>query len=232
VLIENCDIDCNDDNLSLKAGINYDGLRVNRPTENVVIRNCVTGRGMGLITIGSDMSGGVNNCEVYGLKAKGTNKGFRLKSAKVRGGVVRDIWIHDIEMDGVPFPFHWELNWFPSFSYPLPPKDVPESKWPAHWKVMTTKVELPERGIPEFYNIRISDVTVRRAKTAFYANAYYEKPLRNVHWENVTIQAQSGGSIKNAKDWTMTNVVLRAGGQVQLSNCANVQLPVLEKPEE
>ena len=40
VLIENCDIDCNDDNFCLKAGRDWDGLRVNRPTEYVVIRKC------------------------------------------------------------------------------------------------------------------------------------------------------------------------------------------------
>ncbi|WP_394803588.1 glycosyl hydrolase family 28 protein [Niabella hibiscisoli] len=38
VLIENCDIDCNDDDFCLKAGRDWDGLRVNRSTEYVVIR--------------------------------------------------------------------------------------------------------------------------------------------------------------------------------------------------
>ncbi|MEY2917233.1 MAG: hypothetical protein RIS73_947, partial [Bacteroidota bacterium] len=32
VLIQNCDIDCNDDNFCLKAGRDWDGLRVNKPT--------------------------------------------------------------------------------------------------------------------------------------------------------------------------------------------------------
>jgi polygalacturonase len=38
VLVQNCDIECNDDALCLKAGRDADGLRVNRPTERVVIR--------------------------------------------------------------------------------------------------------------------------------------------------------------------------------------------------
>lgn len=33
ILIENCEVDCNDDNICLKAGRDADGLRVNRPTE-------------------------------------------------------------------------------------------------------------------------------------------------------------------------------------------------------
>ena len=59
ILVENCDIDCNDDNLCIKAGRDYDGLRVNRPAENIVYRNCITRAGHGLFTIGSETSGGM-----------------------------------------------------------------------------------------------------------------------------------------------------------------------------
>lgn len=229
VLIENCDIDCNDDNLCIKSGRDSDGLRVNRPTENVVIRNCTTGKGHGLVTLGSETSGGMNNIEIYGLQANGTNTGFRLKSAKIRGGTMRNVWIHDVEMTDVENPFHWELDWFPTYSYPPRPKNIPQAEWPAHWKVMLTKVGPPELGIPEFFNIKISNVTVTGAQQAFYANAYPEKPLRNVLWENVTIESQSGGVLNNAKDWTMTNVVLSANSQVNLKDCINVQLPLFEK---
>jgi len=38
ILVLNCDIDCNDDDFCLKAGRDADGLRVNRPTEYVVIQ--------------------------------------------------------------------------------------------------------------------------------------------------------------------------------------------------
>ena len=227
VLIERCDIDCNDDNFCLKAGRDSDGLRVNRPTENVVVRNCKTGRGHGLFTLGSETSGGMNNIEVYGLKAKGTSVGFRLKSAKVRGGTMRNVWIHDVEMDEVASPFNFELNWFPSYSYPPRPKNIPESEWPAHWHVMLTPVDPPERGIPEFHDLRISNVKVTKAKTAIHANAYAEKPIRNVTFENVSIEAKSAGKLTNCKDWTMKNVTLKVsdGKPFNTSNCINVQLP-------
>lgn len=225
ILIENCDVDCNDDNFCIKAGRDSDGLRVDRPAENVVIRHCRTGSGSGLFTLGSETSGGMNNIEVYDLKASKTITGFRLKSAKVRGGTMRNVWVHDVEMDQVTKPFHWELNWFPSYSYPPRPEDIPESEWPAHWKVMLTRVTPPERGIPEFYNLRISNIKVTNARTAIYANGYPEKPIRNVKWENVIIEAKSGGEINYAKNWSMTNVTLRSGNQVELRNSRNVQLP-------
>jgi len=40
VLVAGCDIECDDDAICLKSGRDADGLRVNRPTENVVVRNC------------------------------------------------------------------------------------------------------------------------------------------------------------------------------------------------
>ena len=39
VLVQHCDIDCNDDAICLKAGRDADGLRVNRPTERITIRD-------------------------------------------------------------------------------------------------------------------------------------------------------------------------------------------------
>ncbi len=225
ILVEDCDIDCNDDNFCLKAGRDADGLRVNRPAENIVVRNCITGKGHGLITLGSETSGGMHNIEVYGLDARGTNNGIRFKSAKVRGGVISNVWFHDIKMDSVKNPFHWELNWFPEYSYPPRPEHIPEPEWPAHWKAMLTKVDPPERGIPEFYDIQISDVTATNAGIGIYANAYEEKPIRDVVWEHVSIDAQNGGKITNAVNWKMDDVSLRARTPIQVVSCKNVELP-------
>ncbi len=47
VLVQNCDIDNNDDDICLKAGRDSDGLRVARPTEYVLIRDNITRRGGG-----------------------------------------------------------------------------------------------------------------------------------------------------------------------------------------
>jgi len=47
--VEHADIDANDDALVLKAGRDSDGLRVNRPTEDVVIRDCIVRHGAAAI---------------------------------------------------------------------------------------------------------------------------------------------------------------------------------------
>ncbi len=229
ILVENCDIDCNDDNLCLKAGKDADGLRVNRPTERVVYRNCITRAGHGLFTLGSETSGGMHDIEVYGLKALGTNTGIRFKSAKIRGGVMRDIYIHDIQMVDVDSPFKFELNWYPSYSYPTIPEAIPKSEYKDHWKTMLIPVEPPERGIPEFRNITLANISVKNAGTGLYVNAYPEKPMRNMLWKNIIIEAQNPGQITCARDWVMENVTMLtpSSDAIKLDRADNVQLPLM-----
>lgn len=233
ILVENCDIDCNDDNLCIKAGKDADGLRVNRPAENIVYRNCITRSGHGLFTLGSETSGGMRNIEVYGLKAIGTYIGIRFKSAKVRGGLMENISFHHIEMEDVTYPFHFELNWFPEYSYPTIPENIPEDSIPERWIAITRPVLPPERGIPEFRNISFSHITVNDAQKAFFVNAYPEKPMSMLQWNDVTIHAAEAGEISHALDWSMEKVslYLPARGEIELNNAVNVQLPVYHIPE-
>ncbi len=228
ILVENCDVDCNDDNYCLKAGMNWDGQRVNRPTENIVYRNSIARSGHGLITLGSDAAGGIHNVEVYGLKGLETSMGIRFKSAKVRGGVMEDIHFHHMEMDGVEFPFHFELNWYPSFSYPTLPEDIPKDSIPDRWIAITNPVLPPEKGIPTFRNLRFNDITVKNAGQAFHVNAYEERPMSNISWKNISIEAGKAGEINHALDWTMENVSLavRDNEKISLTNAVNFQHPV------
>ena len=122
VLVQNCYVNCNDDNLCLKAGRDADGLRVNRPCEYIVIRDCTTGLGAGLFTCGSETSGGIRNVVAYNLKAVGTSYGLRFKSTMKRGGTIEDIYLYNVEMKGVKDPFVVDLNWHPSYSNSLLPE--------------------------------------------------------------------------------------------------------------
>jgi len=227
VLVENCDIDCNDDNLCIKAGKDADGLRVNRPAENIIYRNCITRAGHGLITLGSETSGGMKNIEVYGLEAIGTNIGIRFKSAKVRGGLMENIHFHDIKMKDVANPFHFELNWYPEYSYCNIPDNIPEEEIKDRWRVLSQRVTPEEKGIPEFRNIKLSNITVEKAKRAFYANAYPEKPIHHITWDNVTVEAKESGKLSYATDWTMNNVTMKtaSGKPIELVDCSNIQQP-------
>ena len=229
VLVQNCDIDNNDDDICLKAGRDYDGLRVNRPTEYVVIRNNITRSGGGILSFGSETSGGIRKVVAYQNRGIGTNEGIRFKSAKTRGGFVEDILIRDIKMENVPLPFTFTLNWNPSYSYAKIPKEL--TSIPAHWTALSTPVTPPERGLCEFRNIRIENVEIVNAGRIFSASGLPEKPIVNVSFTNVNAQGNEAGKIEYARNWTMRNVKLRtkSGAPVNVLNSEKVDPPEVSK---
>jgi len=210
VLVENCDIDANDDDICLKAGRDADGLRVNRPTENVVIRDCVTRSGYGMVTFGSETSGGIRNVEVSHMRAIGTKYGVHFKSAKIRGGVIQNIFVHDVAMENVERPLAFELNWYPNYSVPTLPAELAQAKHPAHWDVLLQPVSPPERGIPEVRHISFANLHATGAKQAIVGEGFPAKPIHDVTLTNVSVEAQSAGKIRYASAWKGANFTVHA----------------------
>jgi polygalacturonase len=229
VLVKNCDIDNNDDDICLKAGRDFDGLRVNRPTEFVLIRDNLIRRGGGVISFGSETSGGIRHVVALNNRGIGTKEGIRFKSAKTRGGFVEDVLVDGLKMENVPLPFTFTLNWNPSYSYATIPKDI--TNIPAHWTVMNTPVTPVERGYCDFRNITIRNVEVIGARQIFTASGLPAKMVRDVKFINITAQGNEAGSIEYAKDWTMQNVNLKTanGAPVKISNSENVDSPKVTK---
>lgn len=225
VLVQNCDIDNNDDDICLKSGRDADGLRVNRPTEYVVIRDNLIRRGGGVLSFGSETSGGIRHVVALNNQGIGTKEGVRFKSAKTRRGFVEDVLIRGLKMQNVPTPFSFTLNWNPSYSYATIPKDA--KNIPPHWTVLSTPVTPIERGFCDFRNITIEDVEATGAKQIFSASGLPQKLIQNVKFINVSAQGSEAGSIEYAKNWTMQNVKLQTakGENVKISNSENVQTP-------
>ncbi|AKD05936.1 glycoside hydrolase family 28 protein [Pontibacter korlensis] len=226
ILVENCDIDCNDDNFCLKAGRDWDGLRVNRPTEYVVIRDCISRKGGGLITFGSETSGGIRHVLAYNLKAKGTGVGLRFKSATTRGGTVEEIYLQNIEMEEVGTPIEVAMNWNPSYSYSTLPEGYNYETLPAHWKTMLTPVEPTEKGIPTFRNIYISDIKVQSARKAIAAAGVEQSWIQNFRLKNIDINAKTAGKITYAKDWLFENfnISTQDNSKIATEHVSNVAL--------
>jgi polygalacturonase len=203
VLVEHADIDVNDDALCLKAGRDADGLRVNRPTEGIVLRDSIVRRGAAAVTIGSETSGGFRNIEAYGITAlSGVPSGVLFKSARTRGGFAHDIRIHDLTLEGVAVPIHITMNWNPSYSYATIPADMKDV--PPYWTALTTHVP-EEKGLPHFSEVHIWNIRATGAKTAFLVSAYPNAPLEDFRLDHLEIEATTAGSIANTHNWTMTD---------------------------
>jgi polygalacturonase len=203
VLVEHADIDVNDDALCLKAGRDADGLRVNRATEDIVLRDSIVRRGAAAVTIGSETSGGFRNIEAYGITAlSGVPSGILFKSARTRGGFAHDIRIHDLTLKGVAVPIHITMNWNPSYSYATIPAGIKDV--PPYWTVLTTHVP-EEKGLPHFSGVHIWNIHATGAKTAFMVSAYSNAPLEDFRLDHLDIEAATAGTIANVRNWTMTD---------------------------
>jgi len=222
ILVQHADIAVNDDALCLKAGRDSDGLRVNRPTEDVVLRDSIVREGAAGVTFGSETSGGFRNIEAYNLKTlAAVPVGILFKSAHTRGGFAENIRIHDITMSGTPVVLRITMNWNPSYSYAKIPDGI--TQYPAYYKTLATPV--PEaQGIAHVHDVHIWNITAAGAKTAFEVDAYPSAPLERFHFDHLNIQVEHAGYIADAKDWTFADVSLKIadGSTVKLTDSVNV----------
>lgn len=225
ILVQNSTINCNDDNFCLKAGRDSDGLRVNRPCEYIVIRNCTAGYGHGLITCGSETSGGIRNVVAYNLKGNGTNNGLRFKSTSQRGGVIENIYLYNIEMVNVANPVVLDLNWHPAYSTSVLPNGYNINEIPVHWKKMLQPVD-PKQGTPKFRNIYFSGISAVNAKTCINVAGIETSSVDGFYFNNVSLQGEKAGRIHFANNWKFENFRIIAPDKVDIMHNRLVDIPL------
>ena len=112
VHITNAFIDDDDDCISIKAGKDADGLRVNRPAEDILIENSHFAYGQGGVAMGSETSGGIRNVTVLNCVMDSDNWApIRFKSQPSRGGVVENITYKNIVLHGTREAFEMNMEW-------------------------------------------------------------------------------------------------------------------------
>lgn len=222
ILVEHLDIANNDDAICLKAGMNADGLRVNRPTEDVVIRDSIIRQAISGIAIGSDTAGGFRNIAVDGITILSRVRyGIYLKSTHTRGGWTDNVKMSHIRMDGLKTAIEIDLNYFPAFSTPkIPPgidKNLPPglNSVPSYWHILAEPVS-PAQGTPHFRNIALTDIHGVHCGTAFSVNAAPDAPLERFTVKNIDIDAQHAGAIRHTHAWQFENVTVRARDRVPM----------------
>ncbi|MBX2963521.1 MAG: glycoside hydrolase family 28 protein [Cyclobacteriaceae bacterium] len=103
VLIEGCVFDTGDDCIAIKSGRDHDGRRVNVPSENIIVRNCIMKDGHGGVVIGSEISGNVSNvfAENCEMSSPYLDRALRLKSNSRRGGIIENIYMRNVTIGDV-----------------------------------------------------------------------------------------------------------------------------------
>jgi polygalacturonase len=193
VLITGCDIICDDDAICLKAGRDADGLRVNRPTENVEVRDCHVGHAGGLVVFGSETSGGIRHVRVHDCRAdNGCSDLVRFKTRMGRGGVVEDVVYENIQAEGVRQVLSFNMD---AFSTTWVPE---EFRAPA-------PVEL---GTPIFRDITVRNFKVKNCASAGHVIGLADSPIKNLKLENLEISSDKGFTMRNIRGLVCDNVMV------------------------
>jgi polygalacturonase len=195
VLIEYSTLSCGDDCFTIKAGRGEDGLRVNKATENVVVRYCLAREGHGGITCGSETAGMIRNLYVHDCVFDNTGVGIRFKTRRPRGGGGDNLIYERIRMNLTSTAFNWDM--LGSATY-----------------VGELATRLPARPInrltPSYKNIIARDIIVENASQFIKLNGIPETPLTNLIIENAVIKSDNLISIVDAKNVTLRNVRIQS----------------------
>lgn len=189
VVIKNSVLRAGDDNIAIKSGRDADGRRVNVPTQNVVIWNNQFEGPWGAITLGSELTGGIQNVYAFANSTVGGGTRFAhyVKSNTLRGGFVRNINIDTLHGSNfhtavvfVTMTYNSQTGKFPpDFSGPFNLNNFVVSTAP----IVLDLVGLSSDKIGPF-NISNSTFTSIKTATSSISNA------QKVTYTNVTINGK------------------------------------------
>lgn len=187
IVIDHVLIDTGDDNVAIKSG-QPNSPGPDAPSRDITITDCTFLHGHGL-SVGSEVSGGVQNVRAERITFKGTAHGIRIKSNRDRGNDIGNFVFKDITMEGVEQPI--VISEF----YPKIPKTI---------------VAAPlTRLTPHFHDITFENIKATGSREAMQIVGLPESPILNVKMKNVQISAQVGATIQYA-DVTSSGLVVKA----------------------
>ncbi|KAL3644747.1 hypothetical protein CASFOL_009927 [Castilleja foliolosa] len=102
VCIENSNISTGYDAIAMKSGWDEYGISYAKPTSHVHVRkvNLQSSFGSG-IAFGTEMSGGISDVLAEQLNILDSVSGIELRTAKGRGGYIKDIYVSNVYMENV-----------------------------------------------------------------------------------------------------------------------------------
>ena len=197
VRIRKCDIDVNDDCISIKAGKDEDGLRIHRPSENILIENVRFAYGHGGAAMGSEVSGGIRNVTIRDCTAEaGQWAPVRFKSQPSRGGIVENITYKNIKIIDARMAFDFNLEWR------MVPPIAPAAK-------VLTKVR----------NVKVINVSGKVASGGTI-HGLKDSPIEGLTFRNCVLEADKPLVVENVRkvDFSGLKITVKSGEPIVRTN--------------
>ncbi|MDF3012735.1 MAG: glycoside hydrolase family 28 protein [Cellvibrio sp.] len=185
VVIKNCFFDTGDDCIAIKSGRNADGRRLSIPSENILISHCNMRNGHGGVVIGSEISGGVRNVFVENcvMSSPELERGIRVKTNSVRGGLIENLYIRDVTIGEVQTAIVIDFDY----------EEGDAGKF-----------------TPTVRNIDIRNLICQKAKQVFQVRGYKRSPIQNLQLSNCHFKdADSIGVLEQLDNFSTTHVTIK-----------------------
>ncbi len=175
VLIRGCTIDAGDDCIAIKSGREADGLRVNVPSEDILIERCVLRVKYGAITLGSDLTGGIRNVFVRDCVIGGPSLyfGLYIKTNSIRGGFAENVYLRDLSISNLTKEVV-QCNFFRGEGDTGP---------------LT----------PSVRNVELRNVTVHRARNALLLRGYRRSPIEDFRLIDCSFTVDAPSTVQHAE---------------------------------
>lgn len=191
ITIDHVLIDTGDDNIAIKSG-QPGSAGPDAPSHDIVIRDCQLLHGHGL-SIGSEISGGVQNVLAERITFKGTGSGIRIKSNRDRGNDIGNFTYRNLTMEDVTVPIL--ITEF----YPRIPDKIDAAPI--------------TRLTPHFHDITIENLKATGARDAAVIVGLPESPILRLKMTNVSISAKRGAKLQYANVQSQGFIVHADAGQ-------------------
>ena len=221
VLIEYCSLDCQDDTYTMKSGRGVDGVRVGRPTENVVVRYSLALRGAGGIVCGTEVAGGVKNVYCHDCVFDGTDQAFRIKTLRPRGGGVENLTVERVRANVTGPAFYCDMLGSVKWGGDMALRYGQKGKKTA---TEAEKLALLTPYTPDFHHVRISDVVVENCCEFVHAIGLPERPLTDVLIRNAKVKAGRYGILRDVRSFVVLGCDVQTPIAPQYDGCEGLML--------
>jgi len=196
VLIEYCTFSCGDDCVVIKSGRGEDALRVNKPSEFIVMRNCLVLKGHAGISTGSESGGMIRNLYVCDSVFLEPVVGIRLKTRRPRAGGGEHLFYERLRIGQCSTAIAWDMLGEAQFV------GQAASRLPA-WPV--TKLT------PAYTDVSINQVLVEKARFAIKVIGLPESPATKILIQNLSVTTSERPLILNdVAGFVLKNSVLKS----------------------
>lgn len=201
VKIVNSLIASQDDCIAVKSGKDAEGRRVNIPSENITVQNCIFKSGFG-VAMGSEMSGGIENVFVRDCRFEDTYSIASVKTTRGRGSYIKNIHYENCTIVNNSTEYG-DTRWFRGALY--------VDGFYSHETFDLNAAAQIDEGTPVIDGIFFRDISVRTISgNVIYIAGLPEMPIKNVTMENITAHGKYGMKLYHIDGLVMKNITVTA----------------------